>query len=262
MTILDTIFATKRLEVAQHRRLVPLAEIRSRAEKAALPHGFAAALRRPDGRAALRLIAEIKRASPSVGLMVENLDPIRLAVAYRDSGAAAISVLTDESYFQGSLADLEVIAAMPDRPALLRKDFIYDLYQIYEARAAGADAVLLIAASLEQSQLHDLQALAHELSMAALVEVHQESDLDIALSCNPAVIGINNRDLRTFTVDLVTCLKLRPLIPTGIVTVAESGIHTHQDVEFLAQAGFDAVLVGEKLVKAPDANAAIRELMG
>ncbi len=261
MTILDTIFATKLLEVQQRSRITPLAEMRRRAEAAPPALGFRAALHRPAGKAALRLIAEIKRASPSRGILSQDFNPLRLATIYRDCGAAAISVLTDEKYFQGSLAILEAVAALPGRPPLLRKDFLYDPYQVYEARAAGADAVLLIAAYLDPAQLIDLNVLARELGMAALVEVHCEAELDAALVCCPALIGINNRDLHTFTVSLDPCLRLRPSIPAGTVTVAESGIHTRRDVERLEQVGFDAVLVGEKLVTAPDPAAAIRDLL-
>jgi indole-3-glycerol phosphate synthase len=261
MTILDEIFAAKHVEVRQRNRLIPLVEIRRRAEAAPPPHDFAGALCRPTAQSPLRLIAEIKRASPSRGTLSKDFNALRLATVYRDNGAAAISVLTDEKYFQGSLDILEKVAALPARPPLLRKDFLYDPYQVYEARAAGGDAVLLIAAALDTQQLADLSALARELKMAALVEVHNQVELEAALSCCPALIGVNNRDLRTFEVSLDTCLRLRPLIPAGTLAVAESGIHTHQDVEQLAQAGFDAMLVGEKLVTAVDPAAALRDLL-
>ncbi len=261
MTILDEIFAAKHLEVRQRNQLTPLADIRRRAEAAPPPHDFAGALCRLTAQSPLRLIAEIKRASPSRGLLIRDFNALRLAATYRDGGAAAISVLTDEKYFQGSLDILEKVAALPARPALLRKDFLYDAYQVYEARAAGADAVLLIAAALDMQQLADLSALARELKMAALVEIHNQAELEAALSCRPALIGVNNRDLHTFEVNLDTCLRLRPLIPAGTLAVAESGIHTRQDVERLAQAGFDAMLVGEKLVTAVDPAAAMRDLL-
>ena len=261
MTILDEIFTAKHLEVEQRSRLIPLVEIRRQAEAAAPPRDFTGALRRSTKQSPLRLIAEIKRASPSRGLLTRDFDPLHLAAAYRDGGAAAISVLTDEKYFQGSLDILEKVAALPARPPLLRKDFLYDPYQVYEARACAADAVLLIVAALDTQQLADLSALTRELEMAALVEVHNQAELDAALPCRPALIGINNRDLHTFAVNLDTCLRLRPFIPAGVVAVAESGIHTRQDVEQLAQAGFDAILVGEKLVTASDPVAAIRDLL-
>lgn len=261
MTILETIFATKRQEVAQRRRQRPLAEIRRQAEAAAPARDFSSALRRSDPSAPVRLIAEIKRASPSKGRLVQDFDALRQAAAYRDGGASAISVLTDERYFQGSLANLAAVAGLAGHPPLLCKDFLFDPYQLFEARAAGADAILLIAASLAQPQLANLQSLAHELGMAALVEVHNLGELDQALACGPALIGINNRDLRTFAVSLETCLELRPGIPPGTVTVAESGIHTRADVIRLAQAGFDAILVGERLMTAADPAAAIKELL-
>lgn len=261
MTILDTIFATKHLEVAQRRQERPLAEVRRRAEAAAPARDFIAALRRPDPRSAVRLIAEIKRASPSKGLLVQNFDPLRQATAYTDGGAAAISVLTDERYFQGSLAILTAVTGLPARPPLLCKDFLFDPYQVVEARAAGADAILLIAAALELAQLADLQSLARELGMAVLMEVHNPAELELALACRAGLVGINNRDLRTFTVSLKNCLELRAGIPAGIVTVAESGIHTRVDVRRVAQAGFDAILVGEHLMTAPDTAAAIKELL-
>jgi indole-3-glycerol phosphate synthase len=260
MTILDKIFATKRQEVEGRRQAMPLPAMRRLAEAAPAPHDFAAALRakQPGG---VRLIAEVKKASPSRGLLSEHFDALKLAAVYRDGGAAAISVLTDEQYFQGSLSILAEVAALTGRPPLLRKDFLYDPYQVYEARAGGADAVLLIAAALDLYQLADLNALAGDLGMAALVEVHNEAELSSALGCRPALVGVNNRDLHTFTVSLETCLRLRPAIPSGILAVAESGIHTREDVACLERAGFDGMLVGERLVTAPDPAAAMRELL-
>jgi indole-3-glycerol phosphate synthase len=261
MTILDTIFATKHQEVAERQRTVSLAAMRRRAEAAAPPRDFVAALRRPGQQSPLRLIAEIKQASPSRGRLTQDFDPLRLATCYHVGGAAAISVLTDTPYFQGSLAILEQVAALSPRPPLLRKDFIFDPYQVYEGRAAGADAILLIAASLETGQIMELRSLAQELGMAALIEVHNETELAAALSCQPALLGINNRDLHSFKVSLEPCLRLRPQVPAGIVTVAESGIHSRQDAVQLEDAGFDAMLVGERLVTAPDTIAAMRELL-
>ena len=257
MTILDEIFATKRLEVAASLKLHPLAEVRSAAEKAVPALAFTAALRRPP----LRLIAEVKCASPSRGLLAEHFDPIQLATLYQQNGASAISVLTDETYFKGSLRYLEQIAALQPRLPLLRKDFMYDPYQVYEGRAAGADAILLIAAYLQPSQLADLHALALELGMAALVEVHDAAELEQALRLSPQLVGINNRDLRDFKVNLQTCLDLRKTIPNGVTVVAESGIHTADDVARLAEAGMDAMLVGEAIVTAPDPAQKIRSLL-
>jgi indole-3-glycerol phosphate synthase len=204
------------------------------------------------------LIAEVKCASPSRGVMVADFDPLRMAQIYHQNGAAAISVLTDERYFHGSLEYLRQIAAQPGRPPLLRKDFLCDPYQVYEARAAGADALLLIAAHLDLAVLEDLHALSRSLGMAALVEVHSREELELALRCVPALVGINNRDLRDFTVRTSTTLALRPFIPAGVKVVSESGIHSPHDAALLAGAGVDAVLIGEALVTAPDVAAKVR----
>jgi len=268
MSILDEIFAHKHTEVAARQRVVPLVEMRRLAEEAAPPQDFIAALhgslRRSPSRPAL--IAEVKKASPSKGLLSPNFDPLALAQIYRDNGATAVSVLTDENYFQGSLAYLRQIAALferplPQRPPLLRKDFLYDPYQVYEARAAGADAVLLIVAHLQPTQLRDLQQLAAELGMAALVEIHTQTELEAALTCDPLLVGINNRDLHTFTVSLETTRRLRPSIPPHITTVAESGIHTTADAAALHGMGVHAMLVGESLITAADIGAKVRELL-
>ncbi len=266
MSILDEIFADKRVEVAQRQQLRPLAEVRRAAESAAPAKDFPGALlarNRQSGRPAL--IAEVKQASPSRGLLVQDFDPLRLAATYRDHGAAAISVLTDERYFKGHLDYLRQIAELEPRaarPPLLRKDFIYDPYQVYEARAAGADAVLLIAAHLEPRQLADLHRLALELGMAPLVEVHSRAELESVLPCAPRMVGVNNRDLRDFSVSLETTLQLRPFIPAGVVVVAESGIHTAGDIRRLAEQDVNAILVGEALVTAPDVAGKVREMAG
>jgi len=260
MTILDEIFAHKREEVDAQRKAVPLEALRERAAGSCPPIDFIGALRGHAARPAL--IAEVKHASPSRGLLIEDFDPVRLARAYAACGAAAISVLTDERYFQGGLEHLRAVrAALPAMP-LLRKDFICDPYQIYQARAAGADALLLIAGALSGERLRELHVLAGELGMAALVEVHDEDDLVRALSCSPRLVGINNRDLRDFSVDLQTTLRLLPSIPEGVCVVAESGIQARADVQRLAQAKVDAILVGEAFVTAPDVQGAVRALMG
>ena len=261
MTILDKIFATKHLEVAASLKLRPLAQVRRDAEQAPPALAFVKALRRPAPRAPLRLVAEVKCASPSRGLLVDHFDPLHLAALYQQNGAAAISVLTDETYFKGSLSILEQIAAIQPRLPLLRKDFIYDPYQVYESRAAGADAVLLIAAHLQPGLLADLLAQVQNLGMAALVEVHTAAELEQALCFAPRLVGINNRDLHDFKVDLQICLDLRRAIPPGVTVVAESGIHTAADVARLAEAGMDAMLVGEALVTAPDPAQKIRSLL-
>jgi indole-3-glycerol phosphate synthase len=260
MNILDEIFAHKIVEVAASKQTVPLARIRALAEQAAPPLDFTAALRRKPGQRPA-LIAEVKQASPSRGVIAANFDPLALASAYGHNGASAISVLTDERYFKGSLEILRQVGALKLGLPLLRKDFLLDPYQLYEARAAGADAVLLIAAYLEPALLRDLHQLARDLGLAALVEVHSEDELEKVLAaCQPALIGINNRDLRDFSVHLETTLRLRERVPAGVCLVAESGIHTRADVDRLADANVDAVLVGEALVSAPDVSAKVRSL--
>jgi indole-3-glycerol phosphate synthase len=261
MSILDEIFAHKRDEVAARKRICPLEEIRRGAEAAVPALDFVAVLKARSIRWPA-LIAEIKRSSPSRGRLVEHFEPLRLAQVYQENGASAISILTDERYFEGSLEYLRQVAQLPGRPPLLRKDFICDPYQVYEARQAGADAVLLIAAHLEPAQLLDLHTLIRELGMAALVEVHSRAEIEQVLSVAPALLGINNRDLRDFSVRLETSLALRAFVPQEVCLVAESGIHTVEDVRRLAQAGIHAILVGEALVTAPDMPARVRDLAG
>lgn len=253
--MLDHILAHKRAEVAAARAMVALPELRRRAEAGPPPRDFAAALRRP----CVAVIAEIKRASPSRGPLNPDLDPAALARAYAAGGAAALSVLTDRRFFAGSLADLTAARAAVALP-VLRKDFIVDEYQIYEARTAGADALLLIVAALEEAMLRDFLTLAAELGLHCLVETHDEREVERALHCGAQLIGVNNRDLRTFTVDLATTERLAALIPADRVLIAESGVHSRADVARLAGAGADAVLVGESLVKAGDVAAAVAEL--
>lgn len=255
--ILDEIVAWKRIEIERCQVARPLAQVQAEAEAAMPPRSFAAALRRPDQVA---LIAEIKRRSPSKGPLCPNLDPTNLAQTYEAGGTAAISVLTDERFFGGSLADLRAVRQAVNVP-LLRKDFVLDAYQVYEARAAGSDAVLLIAAILDDQQLAALYALTDRLGMSALIEVHSRAELERALRLSPRIIGINNRNLETFTVDIETTAHLRPLIPDGMVVVAESGIHTRADVDFLRNVGVDAMLVGEALVRAGDVRLKVQELL-
>jgi indole-3-glycerol phosphate synthase len=260
MSILDEIFAHKRSEVQRQQTEVPLAEMQARAAAAQPALDFIAALQGAPRKPAL--IAEVKHASPSRGILMADFDPLHLAGLYQANGAAAVSVLTDERYFRGSLKHLAQIAASPVRLPLLRKDFLFDPYQVYEARAAGASAVLLIAAMLEPELLGRLQALARQLGMAALIEVHSLEELRSVLPHQPALVGVNNRNLHDFSVSLETSLALQPHIPAHVTMVAESGIHTPQDVNRLAQAGVDAILVGEALVTAPDISAAVRSLSG
>jgi indole-3-glycerol phosphate synthase len=258
--ILGDILAHKRGELAERQRRTPVGELRRSAERAAPPLDFAAALA-PHVRARVRLIAEVKKASPSAGVLDAGLDPVAQARTYARAGAAAISVLTDEKYFRGRLDDLVSVRAAVSVP-LLRKEFIVDEYQLWESRAAGADAVLLIVAALERDALRDLVQAAKGVGLATLVEVHDAAELDVALSVDAPVIGVNNRDLRTLTTSLAPSLAVLPLIPPGRVAVSESGIATRADVERVAAAGAHAILVGEALVRAGDVAAKARELVG
>jgi len=255
-TILDEIIRWKLDEIARHKRAKPLDVVRGEMALAPAPRDLATALRRPG----VSLIAEVKRASPSKGLLCPNFDPVALAREYEANGAAAISVLTDRHFFQGCLDHLRAVRQNVGLP-ILRKDFVLDPYQVYEARAAGADAVLLIVATLSDDELQMLYQLIHALGMAALVEVHNESELKRALEIGPRIVGVNNRDLCTFRVDLGTTARLRPLVPAGTILVAESGVHTPADVARLAAIGADAMLVGESLVRAGDVGAKVRELV-
>lgn len=263
MTILDDIIKYKRIEeLPKQMQAREAALIRAEAALAVPPRDFVAALR---ASSRVALIAEVKKASPSKGLLRHNFDPIELAQTYAANGASAISVLTDVKYFQGKLDYLTQIRKHLDKsssPPVLRKDFIFHPYQVYEARAIGADALLLIAAVLKDKELADLLALTRELNMTALIEVHDRAELERVLPLQPRLIGVNNRDLRDFSVNLNTCIELRQHVPAGVCFVAESGIHTAADVVRLAKEGIDAVLVGEALVKAKDVGKRVRELAG
>lgn len=208
----------------------------------------------------IKLIAELKKASPSKGLLCPDFDPVKLAHIYEASGAAAVSVLTDNKFFQGSLDYLKLVKSETKRIPVLRKDFIIDRYQLYEARVYGADAALLIVAALTELELKNFINEAKDLGLAPLVEVHNSTELKIALESGADLIGINNRDLRTFKVDLETTFQLIELIPKGKVVVSESGINNRHDIELLAQAGVNGVLVGESIVTAADPGVKIREL--
>lgn len=265
MSRLDEIFAAKRVEVAERAAARPLARLAAEARNAPPPRDFVAALRRVPRPG---LIAEVKHASPSRGVLARDFDPLRLARTYAENGAAAISVLTDERYFRGSLDHLVAIRATVDVP-LLRKDFVYDPYQVFEARAAGADAVLLIVAALPAPTLAELHACATELGLATLVEVHTEAELEVALALRAELIGVNARNLHDFSVRLDTTRDLARRVPREVCLVAESGIHTAADVAWLAQVertgggrGVDAILVGEALVTAADVAGKVRELSG
>ncbi|MBM4418617.1 MAG: indole-3-glycerol phosphate synthase TrpC [Chloroflexi bacterium] len=244
-SILDAIVARKREDLSRHERELPVGEVRRRAEQSPLPRPFAAALRRPT----LSVIAEFKRASPSRGAIAQSADPSDVARTYGAGGATAISVLTEEHRFGGSLADLMAVREAVDTP-VLRKDFLFDPRHLFEARVAGADAVLLIVAMLEEAALLDLQELARALGLDTLVEVHTATELERALRVGARLIGINNRDLHSFSVDLATFERLARLVPPDCVLVAESGVFGEADARRMRVAGADAILVGEALMRA------------
>ncbi|NLB95345.1 MAG: indole-3-glycerol phosphate synthase TrpC [Armatimonadetes bacterium] len=255
---LDEILAWKREEVTRAKKETPLAELRARIDSLPPCRDFTSAVGRPGQ---VNLIAEVKRASPSKGVIRADFDPAAIATAYTEGGAAAISVLTDRRYFQGELRYLSLVRDATPLP-VLRKEFIIDDYQLYEARAAGADAVLLIIAALPDGELRRLLDLAGELGLHTLVEVHDRAELERACATGARVIGINNRDLRTFQTTLATTEELAPLVPADRVVVSESGIFTRADVERVAAAGARAILVGEALMRAPRITPRVRELVG
>ncbi|GAB4115325.1 MAG: indole-3-glycerol phosphate synthase TrpC [Roseiflexaceae bacterium] len=259
--ILERILEHKRSEVERQQIKIPIAQLEQQIAKAPPVRDFAAALRHPE-RATL--IAEVKKASPSRGVLVESFDPLAFARVYAANGAAAISVLTDVRFFQGSLKYLEGIRQLDLPPPLLRKDFLIDPYQVYEARAYGADAVLLIVAALDDQTLMSLQSLTHDLGMQALVEVHDEAELERALACNARLIGVNNRNLHTFVTTLETTELVAARLPSSPrpTLVSESGIFNAAHVARVRACGADAILVGEALVTAPDTAALVRELAG
>ncbi len=259
--ILQKILATKQEEVGQRKRRIPLTEVREMAESLGMPADFQGALERriASGRAAV--IAEVKKASPSQGVIRENFDVREIAHSYARAGAACLSVLTDKTFFQGSEAYLQLAKTSSGLP-VLRKDFMIDPYQVYEAKAIQADAILLIVAALEDGLMRDLAQLAGELSLAVLVEVHDAYELERAVRLDQGILGINNRNLRTFETSLDNTLQLLPMIPKGKLVVTESGIHTPEDVERMCQAGVHAFLVGESFMRAPDPGEKMKELFG
>ncbi|PYM72318.1 MAG: indole-3-glycerol phosphate synthase TrpC [Candidatus Rokuibacteriota bacterium] len=257
MSVLVEIVGNTRNEVARRRVAVPRAGLERLCRQAPPARDFEGALRGRPGT--VRLIAEVKKASPSRGVLAGDLNPVEVATAYATHGAHAISVLTDEKYFKGSLDDLRAVRGAVNVP-LLRKDFTIDEYQLWESRAAGADAVLLIVSILEPAQLSDLLAAAKGLGLAALVECHTAAELDQALAAGSRIVGINNRDLATFETRLETTLALVPSIPPGPIVVSESGFFTAADVRRVVAAGAHAVLIGEALVRSGDIAAKIREL--
>jgi indole-3-glycerol phosphate synthase len=256
--ILEKIVADNAPELESRKSSLPIEELRMVALEQAAPLDFASAL----CGESIQLIAEVKKTSPSRGVIRPDFNPVAIAQTYADNGASAVSVLTESQYFQGSLNHLKDIRkTLGNRIPLLRKDFIYDPYQIYESRACGADSLLLIVAILSPQKLEGLLGLSHELGMGCLVEVHNEAELDIALKSRARVIGINNRDLNTFTVDLTTTERLRPLIPPDRIVVSESGIKNRNDMEKLKKWAVNAVLIGEVLMSSPDIAARMKELL-
>jgi len=256
--ILDAIVRAKRVDLTEVQRRVSISELQRRACYRDPRRDFRAALvGKPRA-----IIAEVKRASPSKGVIRADFDPVRIATAYAANGAAAVSVLTEEHYFQGQLDYLAAIRSAVGVP-LLRKDFLFDAYQLYEARAFGADAVLLIVAILDDGHLHDLLQLADELDLAALVEVHDRAEIDRALRSGRRLrlLGINNRDLRTFRTALETTEVLAPVVPPDILVIAESGIESGTDMDRLERAGVTAFLIGETLMRAPDPGVHLAKLL-
>lgn len=258
MGLLDQIVRDKRAEIVRRKGEISRSELEGRGRQLPPARDLRAALQpRPPAR--VRLIAEVKKASPSRGVLSESFDPVALARTYAAAGASALSVLTDAKYFHGAPEHLERIRAAVDL-ALLRKDFVLDDYQLWESRALGADAVLLIVAALERPELRDLLQAAKGLGLGALVEVHTAPELDQALALDASIVGINNRDLQTLETRVETSLELLPRVPPGPVAVSESGLFTRRDVERVVAAGAHAVLVGEALVTASDVAAKVREL--
>ena len=257
-TILDKIVATKQEEIAAAKAALPEAELRAQLTDAPPVRNFFAALNQP-GK--ICLIAEIKKASPSVGLIREDFDPVKIGQIYERHGASCLSVLTDAQYFQGSLEYLRNVRQAVNIP-LLRKDFILDSYQLIEARAAGADGVLLIAECLDDCNLRKLFNEAVELGLTPLVELYEPENLERVLNAGATLIGVNNRNLHTFEVDLEHTLRLRRQVPDQCLLVGESGIRTRADVLRLQEAGVDAMLVGESLMRQADIGAAVDELLG
>ena len=256
-TILEEIAAYKREFVDRVQYETPLVEVRAAVRDTAVPEDFTGALQGGE----IALIAEIKKASPSKGVIRADFDPEEIAQVYAENGARALSVLTDEAYFQGSNDYLQVARRVAELP-VLRKDFTIDPYQIYEARLIGADAILLIVALMDGGQLEDFQGLGEELGLSVLVEIHTAEELARALSCRARLIGINNRNLKTFETTLDTTFELLEKLPPDITTISESGIGHRVDVEQLSTAGVDAILVGESLMREADIGSKMRELQG
>ena len=256
--ILDRIVADKKQELSELRGRITLMDVKSMARDVWPTVDFASALMDPDK---VSIIAEVKKASPSRGIIRVEFDPVEIALNYEMNGAKALSVLTEKRYFMGDLDFVRAIKAKACLP-VLRKDFIFDEYQVYETRAAGADALLLIAAILEESRLNDLYLLAKDLGLETLAEVHDEEDLEKVLDAGFTVVGINNRNLKTFEVDIKNTGRLIKGIPYDRTVVSESGISTKKDMQYLKKAGADAVLIGEAFMREADYGAKLRELAG
>jgi len=258
-TILDTIIATKHEEVAQRKQQLSLAELQRQSEKAKPARGFCAALQQAAEQKKPGVIAEIKKASPSKGVIREDFDPVAIAESYTKNGATCLSVLTDETYFQGSDQFLQAVRAVTDLP-IIRKDFTIDEYQVYEAKALGADCILLIASALNIMQLTVLNQTAKGIGLDVLIEVHNLNELQAALSLQPSLIGINNRNLKTFETSLTNTTDLLPNIPDNITVVTESGIRTRADISLMNDHGVYCFLVGETFMRADDPGQALSEL--
>jgi indole-3-glycerol phosphate synthase len=261
LNVLDRIMAVKRAEVAGAKELLPPAKVRDLAARAAPVRGFVQAIRQKLGAGRPAVIAEIKRASPSRGVLREHFVPPEIALSYQAGGAACLSVLTDRQFFQGAPEHLQAARAACSLP-VLRKDFIFDPYQVHEARAMGADCILLIAACLRADEMQALEQAALELGMAVLVEVHDAAELDAALKLRTPLLGINNRDLRTFETRLETTLGLLSGVPGDRIVITESGILAPADVARMRAAGVNAFLVGEAFMRSPDPGSAVRQLFG
>ncbi len=259
--ILNEIVAVKHTEVALAQARRPLAEVRADAESRVLTRDFEAAMRQRIQAGGSAVIAEIKKASPSKGVIRDDFEPADIAQTYAEHGAACLSVLTDQQFFQGKADYLKQARASCHLP-VLRKDFMVDPYQIYESRVMGADAILLIAACLDDAQLRDFEAIARALFMAVLVEVHDAAELDRALMLKTPLVGINNRNLRSFAVSLDTTLDLLPRVPADRLLITESGIQTRADVQRMRSAGVHGFLVGEAFMRAPDPGVAMAQLFG
>jgi indole-3-glycerol phosphate synthase len=261
MNILDRIMEVKRAEVAAARRQLPLEALQERATAAPAPRDFAGALHAKVATGGAAVIAEIKRASPSKGVLRADFDPVSIAQSYEKHGAACMSVLTDKEFFQGSAEHLKAARAACGLPAL-RKDFVLEPYQVFESRTLGADCILLIAAALSREAMRELESIAAGLGMAVLVEVHDGTELDAALELKTPLLGINNRNLRTFETRLDTTLGLLPRVPKGRIVVTESGILSPKDVALMRAQGVETFLVGEAFMRAADPGAALRQLFG